>query len=95
MKKKKLSPAEMKTLSYEVKKMNAIMAAIEKYDFESKFKKVIITDMGTFNAAKNKWQKRKREIEKICAESDELKELQQKIKLAYLNKERSAQITEN
>lgn len=40
-------------------------------------------------------EKRKREIEKICAESDELKELQQKIKLAYLNKERSAQITEN
>ena len=50
-KKKELSPAEMKTLSYEVKKMNAIMAAIEKYDLESKFKKVIITDMGTFNAA--------------------------------------------
>jgi hypothetical protein len=62
MKKKELSPAEMKTLSYEVKKMNAIMAAIEKYDLESKFKKVIITDMGTFNAAKNKWQKRKREM---------------------------------
>lgn len=35
-------------------------------------------------------EKRKREIEKICTESDELKELQQKIKLAYLNKERSA-----
>jgi hypothetical protein len=62
MKKKELSPAEMKTLSYEVKKMNAIMAAIEKYDLENKFKKVIITDMGTFNAAKNKWQKRKREM---------------------------------
>lgn len=40
-------------------------------------------------------EKRRREIEKICSESEELKELQQKIKLAYLNKERSAQITEN
>lgn len=39
-------------------------------------------------------EKKKREIEKICAESDELKELQAKIKAAYLNKERSAQITE-
>jgi hypothetical protein len=35
-------------------------------------------------------QKRKREIEKICHESEELKELQCKIKQAYLNKERSA-----
>jgi hypothetical protein len=39
-------------------------------------------------------EKRKREMAKICHESDELKELQQKIRLAYLNKERSAQITE-
>lgn len=40
-------------------------------------------------------EKRKREIEKICGESDELKELQAKIKAAYLNKERSSQVTEN
>jgi len=40
-------------------------------------------------------EKRKREIEKICSESEELKELQNKIKSAYLNKERSAQITEH
>ena len=33
-------------------------------------------------------------MEKICAESDELKELQAKIKAAYLNKERTAQIAE-
>jgi len=33
-------------------------------------------------------------VEKICAESDELKELQAKIKAAYLNKERTAQIAE-
>ena len=39
-------------------------------------------------------EKKKREIEKICNESDELKELQAKIKSAYLNKERSAQISE-
>ena len=40
-------------------------------------------------------EKKKREISKICHESEELKELQQKIRLAYLNKERSAQITED
>jgi hypothetical protein len=33
---------------------------------------------------------RKREIERICAESDELKELQMRIKASYLNKERVA-----
>ena len=40
-------------------------------------------------------EKRKRELNKICAESDELKELQNKIKAAYLNKERSQQMTEH
>ncbi len=40
-------------------------------------------------------EKKKREISKICHESEELKELQQKIRLAYLNKERYAQITED
>ena len=40
-------------------------------------------------------EKKKRELEKICNESEELKELQHKIKCAYLNKERSAQITEH
>ena len=39
-------------------------------------------------------ERRKRELTKICAESDELKELQNKIKAAYLNKERSQQMTE-
>mmetsp|Transcript_11150 Transcript_11150/g.18717 ORF Transcript_11150/g.18717 Transcript_11150/m.18717 type:complete len:95 (-) Transcript_11150:951-1235(-) len=39
-------------------------------------------------------EKKRREVEKICGESDELKELQAKIRAAYLNKERSAQITE-
>lgn len=39
-------------------------------------------------------EKRKREIEKICHESEELKELQNKIRQAYLNKERAAQIAE-
>ena len=39
-------------------------------------------------------ERRKRELNKICAESDELKELQNKIKAAYLNKERAQQITE-
>ena len=40
-------------------------------------------------------EKKKREIEKICKDSEELKELQNKIKNAYLNKERASQITEN
>jgi len=40
-------------------------------------------------------ERKRREIEKICKESDELKELQNKITAAYLNKERTAQITEN
>ena len=39
-------------------------------------------------------EQRRREIEKLCGESDELKELQAKIKAAYLNKERSQQMTE-
>ena len=38
--------------------------------------------------------KKQREIEKIALESDEIKELKQKIEAARLNKERSAQITE-
>lgn len=36
-----------------------------------------------------------REQEMVCGQSDELKELQMKIKNAYLNKERAAQITES
>ena len=40
-------------------------------------------------------QTKRREVEKICSESEELKELQLKIKAAYLNKERAAQITEH
>ena len=40
-------------------------------------------------------ERKKRELEKICKESDELKELQNKIKAAYLNKERTAQIAES
>lgn len=39
-------------------------------------------------------ERRRREIEKLCSESDELKELQAKIKAAYLNKERAQQMTE-
>ena len=39
-------------------------------------------------------EKQTRELEKICAESPELRELQNKIKSAYLNKERASQVTE-
>ena len=34
-------------------------------------------------------ERKKREVEKLCSESDELKLLQDKIKAAYLNKERN------
>jgi hypothetical protein len=40
-------------------------------------------------------EKQQRMVEKICVESDELKQLQLKIKAAYLNKERASQVTEN
>lgn len=40
-------------------------------------------------------ERQQREVEKICAESPELKELQLKIQAAYLNKERASQVTEN
>lgn len=40
-------------------------------------------------------EKETRELEKICAESPELRELQNKIKQAYLNKERATQVTEH
>lgn len=39
-------------------------------------------------------EKNSREVEKICAESPELRELQNKIKSAYLNRERATQVTE-
>jgi hypothetical protein len=39
-------------------------------------------------------ERQKHEIEKICVDSDELKELKEKIRLAYLNKERAAQLAE-
>ena len=39
-------------------------------------------------------ESKKKEIEKILGENQELKELRQKIKLGYLNKERSTQIAE-
>ena len=39
-------------------------------------------------------ERKRREIEKLCSESDELKLLQDKIKAAYLNKERNQQIIE-
>jgi hypothetical protein len=40
-------------------------------------------------------ESRQREAEKICAESEEIRQLKEKIKAAYLNKERTAQIAEN
>lgn len=39
--------------------------------------------------------RKRKEVEKICTESAEIKELQARIKAAYLNKERGSQITEN
>jgi len=62
MKKGELTGAEKGVLSFEIEKMNAIMSDIEEYGLDTKYKKVIITDMGTFNAAKNKWEKKQREM---------------------------------
>jgi len=62
MKKGDLTGAEKDVLSYEVEKMNAIMSDIEEYGLDTKYKKVIITDMGTFNAAKHKWEEKQREM---------------------------------
>jgi len=39
-------------------------------------------------------ERKRREVEKLCSESEELRLLQDKIKAAYLNKERNQQITE-
>jgi predicted transcriptional regulator len=39
-------------------------------------------------------ERKKKEVERICSQSNELKELQNKIMQAYQNKERAAQITE-
>jgi hypothetical protein len=39
-------------------------------------------------------ERKRKEVERICSQSDELKELQKKIMAAYQNKERAAQITE-
>lgn len=38
--------------------------------------------------------RKQKEVERICAQSEELKQLQNKIMAAYQNKERAAQITE-
>ena len=38
--------------------------------------------------------RQQREIEKICDQSDELREFKEKIRSAFLNKERSAQLAE-
>jgi hypothetical protein len=39
-------------------------------------------------------ERKRKEVERICAQSAELKELQKRITAAYQNKERAAQITE-
>jgi len=39
-------------------------------------------------------ERKRKEVERICSQSDELKDLQKKIMSAYQNKERAAQITE-
>mmetsp|Transcript_20964 Transcript_20964/g.18298 ORF Transcript_20964/g.18298 Transcript_20964/m.18298 type:complete len:103 (-) Transcript_20964:928-1236(-) len=39
-------------------------------------------------------ESKKRAVQKICEESEELRQLKEKIRQAYLNKERAAQIAE-
>jgi hypothetical protein len=64
MKRGELTPAEEFTFNFEFRKMSEIMSLIEEYGLDKKYNKVVITDIGTFNAAKNKWEKRRREFEK-------------------------------
>jgi len=40
-------------------------------------------------------ESKQKEIEKICTESEEIRQLKEKIKAAYVSKERAAQISEN
>eukprot|EP00826_Nyctotherus_ovalis_P041285 TRINITY_DN4135_c0_g2_i1.p1 TRINITY_DN4135_c0_g2~~TRINITY_DN4135_c0_g2_i1.p1 ORF type:complete len:265 (-),score=152.89 TRINITY_DN4135_c0_g2_i1:603-1397(-) len=40
-------------------------------------------------------ERNQKEIERICAESEELKELKERIRTAYVNKERAAQLADN
>lgn len=44
---------------------------------------------------KGQEEAQRRQIEKILAESDEIRQFKSKIKAAYLNKERSAQIADH
>jgi len=39
-------------------------------------------------------ERSRKEIEKICEESEELRELKERIRIAYVNKERAAQLAE-
>ena len=43
---------------------------------------------------KNNEERDRREIQRVCGESEELRELQQRLQMAYINKERTAQIRE-
>ena len=72
MKKGELDIATAAVLWDAVKKMDAIMKAIEKYGLETKYKKVIITDMGTFNKAKTGWQKRRNDVRNKLEQEKEL-----------------------
>eukprot|EP00831_Metopus_contortus_P062475 TRINITY_DN54603_c0_g1_i1.p2 TRINITY_DN54603_c0_g1~~TRINITY_DN54603_c0_g1_i1.p2 ORF type:complete len:146 (-),score=57.86 TRINITY_DN54603_c0_g1_i1:19-456(-) len=55
-----------------------------------------VSTQSTWELARQKVdrERKQREVRKICEDSDELKELNEKIKLAYLNKERAAQLAE-
>jgi hypothetical protein len=40
-------------------------------------------------------ERKRKDIERVCAQSEEIKEMQRRVKAALTNKERCAQIAEN
>ena len=62
LKKGELPKEAEHTLKWEQDKMKMLLGLIEKYGLEKKYKKIIITDMGTFNQAKKKWRKREYDL---------------------------------
>ena len=65
LKKGELPKQYKHVLKYEQDKMSMIFKLIEKYGLDNKYKKIIVTDMGTFRDAKAKWRKRERELNSL------------------------------
>ena len=71
---------------------------LRRNDYQRKFRELTISQNQALATELDKDtaddERRRREIQKICEEAPELKELEAMLKLAYLNKERAAQLDE-